>query len=150
MLRFRCHTKGVDAVKVNLVVAARDFEHDPSTNDFNIIGVVGEAVPRALPGFLPALNIILFCEADVTEVGKERFIEISLVYADGELQAKWYDTYTIQPPRRPGERAFFAPIFHLPEVPFSKPGNYAFSINVDGDHKNSLPFYVHPPQTNES
>jgi hypothetical protein len=146
----RCYTKGVDAVKVNLVVAARDVRLDESTNDLDILGVVSEAVPRALPGFLPALNIILFCEADVTEVGQERLIEISLVYADGELQARWYDTHTIPPPRRPGERSFFAPIFPLPGVPFTKPGNYAFAVNVDGDHKNALPFYVHPPETNES
>ena len=138
-------------MKVNLVVASRDVRADESTNDLDILGVITEALPHALPGLLPLLNIIPFCEADATEVGQERLIEVSLVYADGELQQKWYDSYVIPPPRRPGERSFFAPIFPLQNVPFVKAGSYAFAVAVDGDHKNSLPFYVHPPpETNES
>lgn len=141
----RCYRKGVAAVKVNLVVASRDIKLDEETNDLDILGVITEARPQALPGYLPLVNLIPFCEADATEVGQERLIEVSLVNADGELQIRWYDTYVIPPPRRPGERSFFAPIFPLQNVPFVKAGNYAFSVAVDGDHKNSLPFYVHPP-----
>ena len=132
-------------MKVNLVVAARDVRLDESTNDVDILGVITEAIPRDLPGYLPLLNLIPFCEADVVEVGQERLIEISLVNADGELQIRWYDTYVVPPPRRPGERSFFVPIFSLHNVPFVNAGNHAFSVAVDGDHKNSLPFYVHPP-----
>lgn len=138
-------------MKVNLVVASRDVRVDESTNDLDILGVITEALPQALPGYLPLVNIILFCEADITEVGQERLIEISLVYADGELQQRWYDSYVIPPPRRPGERSFFAPIFPLRDVPFKESGSYAFAVAVDKDYKNSLPFYVHqPPEENES
>lgn len=132
-------------MKVNLVVAARDVKLDESTNDVDILGVITEAMPLALPGYLPLINLIPFCEADVTEVGQERLIEVSLVNADGDLQARWYDTNEVPPPRRPGERSFFVPIFPLRNVPFISAGSYAFSVAVDGDHKNSLPFYVHPP-----
>ena len=132
-------------MKVNLVIASRDVRADEVTNDLDILGVITEALPEALPGLLPLLHIIPFCEADATEVGQERLIEVSLVYADGELQQKWYDSYVIPPPRRPGDRSFFAPIFPLRDVPFVEHGNYAFAVAVDGDHKNSLPFYVHPP-----
>jgi hypothetical protein len=139
-----------DVVKVNLVVASRDVRVDEVTNDLDILGVITEAVPQALPGYLPLVNLTLFCEADVTEVGQERLIEISLLYADGELQQRWYDSYAVPPPPRPGERSFSAPIFPLRSVPFKRPGNYAFSVDVDGDHKNSLPFYVHePPEASE-
>ncbi len=135
-------------LKVNLIVAARDVRLDEDTNDLDILGVITEAMPQALPGLLPLVNLIPFCEADATEVGQERLIEVSLVYADGELQQKWYDSYEIPPPRRPGERSFFAPIFPLQNVPFVRAGSYA--VAVDRDHKNSLPFYVHPPpETNE-
>ena len=138
-------------MKVNLVVAARDVRLDENTNDLDILGVITEAMPQALPGYLPLVNLIPFCEADATEVGQERLIEVSLVYADGELQQKWYDSYVIPSPRRPGERSFFAPIFLLRNVPFARAGSYAFSVAVDRDHKNSLPFYVHPPPgTSES
>ena len=137
-------------MRVNLVVESRDVRMDESTNDLDILGVITEAVPQALPGYLPLLNIIPFCEADAIEVGQERLIEVSLVHADGELQQKWYDSYVIPPPRRPDERSFFAPVFPLKDVPFARAGNYAFSVAVDGDHKNSLPFYVHAPfDTNE-
>lgn len=132
-------------MKVNLVVAARDVRLDESTNDVDILGVITEAIPQDLPGYLPLINLIPFCEADVVEVGQERLIEVSLVNADGELQIRWYDTYEVPPPRRPGERSFFVPIFPLHNVPFVNAGNHAFSVAVDGDHKNSLPFYVHPP-----
>lgn len=138
-------------MKVNLVVAAREVKVDESNNDLDILGVITEALPRALPGILPLVNLVIFCEADITEVGHERLMEISLVYADGELQRQWYDSYVVPPPPRPGERAFSAPIFPLRNVPFGKSGNYAFSVSVDGDHKNSLPFYVHEPtETDES
>lgn len=133
------------------MVASRAVRLDENTNDLDILGVITEALPQALPGYLPLVNIILFCEADITEVGQERLIEVSLLYADGELQQRWYDSYVIPSPRRPGERSFFAPVFPLQGVPFKEPGNYAFSVAVDKDHKNSLPFYVHrPPGTNES
>ena len=132
-------------VKVNLVVAARDVKLDEGTGDLDILGVITEAVPQAFPGYLRLVNFILFCEAEVTEVGQQRRIDISLVYADGEIQAIWYDTYEVPPPRRPGERSFFGPIFPLENVPFVRAGSYAFHVAVDGDHKNSLPFYVHPP-----
>ncbi len=138
------------AMKVNLVVAARDVKVDEDTNDLDILGVITEALPQALPGYLPVVNLIPFCEADATEVGQERLIEISLVNADGELQIRWYDTYVVPQPRRPGERSFFAPIFPLRNIPFVSAGSHAFSVAVDGDHKNSLPFYVHePPGTTE-
>lgn len=132
-------------LKVNLVVAARDVRLDESTNDLDILGVITEALPQALPGLLPLVNLIPFCEADATEVGQEKLIEVSLVNADGDLQMRWYDTYAVPSPRRPGERSFFAPIFPLRNVPFVSAGSHAFSVSVDGDHKNSLPFYVHPP-----
>lgn len=132
-------------MKVNLVVAAREIRADESTNDLDILGVFTEALPQALPGYLPLINLILFCEAETTEFGQTKLIEISLLYADGELQQKWYDEFVVPSPRRPGERAFAAPIFPLRDVPFVKAGNYEFSVAVDRDPKNSLPFYVHEP-----
>lgn len=127
------------------MVAAREVSLDESTNDVDILGVITEAVPQNLPGYLPLINLIPFCEADVTEVGQEKLIEVSLVNADGELQIRWYDTYVVPSPRCPGERSFFVPVFPLRNVPFVAAGNHAFSVAVNGDHKNSLPFYVHPP-----
>lgn len=132
-------------MKVNLVVAAREVRADESTNDLDILGVFTEALPQALPGYLPLINLILFCEAETTEFGQTKLIEISLLYADGELQQKWYDEFVVPSSRRPGERAFAAPIFPLRDVPFVKAGNYEFSVAVDRDPKNSLPFYVHEP-----
>lgn len=132
-------------MRVNLVVAAREVRADESTNDLDILGVFTEALPQALPGYLPLINLILFCEAETTEFGQTKLIEISLLYADGELQQKWYDEFVVPSSRRPGERAFAAPIFPLRDVPFVKAGNYEFSVAVDRDPKNSLPFYVHEP-----
>lgn len=131
-------------MKVNLVIAARDFRLRED-NDFDILGVFTEALPKALPGLLPLLYLIVFCEAQATEFDQEKFIEIFLLDADGETLQLWYDIYMVPQPPRKGERSFFAPIFTLRDVPFRKPGNYAFSINVDSDYKNSLPFYVHEP-----
>jgi hypothetical protein len=132
-------------VKVNLVVAAREVRVDESTNDLDILGVITEALPHALPGLLPLMNLILWCEAEATEFGQERLIEIFLVDADRKVRQRWYDTYAVPRARRTGERSFSTPIFSLRNVPFRKPGNYAFNVHVDGDHKNSLPFYVHKP-----
>ena len=137
-------------MKVNLVVAAREVRADENTNDLDILGVFTEALPEALPGYLPLINLIIFCEAESTEFGQTKLIEISLLYADGELQQRWYDEFVVPSSRRPGERTFATPIFPLRNVPFVKAGNYEFSVAVDRDPKNSLPFYVHEPsETNE-
>ena len=132
-------------MKVNLVVAAREVRANEKTNDLDILGVFTEALPQALPGYLPLINLILFCEAETTEFGQKKLIEISLLYSDGELQQRWYDELVVPPSRRPGEHAFAAPIFPLQNVPFLRAGNYEFSVAVDRDPKNSLPFYVHEP-----
>lgn len=137
-------------MKVNLVIAAREVEADEDTNDLNIFGVFTEALTRGLPAYHPLINLILFCEAEVSEFGQEKLVEIELRYADGELQQSWYDSYVVPEARRLGERSFSAPIFPLADVPFVKAGNYAFHILVDKRHENSLPFYVHsPPETSE-
>ncbi len=136
-------------MKVNLVIAARHVDADERTNDINIFGLFTEALPQGLPGYIPLLYLIVFCEAEVSEFDQEKLIEIELRYADGELQQKWYDTFVVPQARRPGERSFASPIFPLRNVPFVKAGNYAFHIVVDKRHENSLPFYVHPPETNE-
>lgn len=132
-------------MKVNLVIAARDVEANEATNDLNILGVFTEALPTALPGYLELLYLILFCEAEAPEFGQEKLIEIHLFDADRNLQQRWYDIFEVPQARRPGERAFAAPIFPLENVPFSKAGSYEFSITVDKRTENSLPFYVHEP-----
>lgn len=141
----RDYGKGADSLKVNLVVAAREFQWDERTNDLNIIGVFTEAKPSALPGILPLMSIIMFCEAEVTEFGKKKFIEIELRTADGKLVQAWHDTLVVPEAQRAGERSFPTPIYPLADIPFAKPGNYGFYVAVDGDPKNTLPFYVHPP-----
>ena len=132
-------------MKVNLVVAAREVVADEDSNDLDILGVFTEALPEGLPAYHPLINLILFCEAEVSEFEQEKLIEIELRYADGELQQAWHDIFVVPKARRAGERSFAAPIFPLQYVPFPKAGNYAFNVMVDKRPENSLPFYVHPP-----
>lgn len=137
-------------MKVNLMVAARDIDADEATNDLNIYGVFTEALPRALPAYLPLLYLIVFCEAETPEFGQEKLMEIHLFDADRNLLQRWHDIFVVPHARRPGERSFAAPIFPLENVPFPKAGNYEFAVTVDKRTENSLPFYVHePPETNE-
>jgi hypothetical protein len=138
-------------VRVNLVVAARDVKADPRTNDLNIFGVFTEALPSALPAYIPLLYLIVFCEAEPPEFEQKKLIEIHLFDADRNLLQRWHDIFEVPPARRPGERSFAAPIFPLRDVPFPKAGNYEFAITVDKRTENSLPFYVHePPETDET
>ncbi len=142
--------KGVDAVKVNLVVAARGVRANEETNDLDILGVFTEAVPRALPAYLPLLYLIVFCEAETPEFGDEKLIEIHLFDDDRNALQRWHDLFEVPHARRPGERSFAAPIFPLENVPFPTAGSYEFAITVDKRTEHSLPFYVHePPEINE-
>jgi hypothetical protein len=147
----RSYAEGADAVKVNLVIAARDVRANEDTNDLDILGVFTEALPTALPAYLPLLYLIVFWEAETPEFGQEKLIEIHLFDADRNLQQRWHDIFEVPHSRRVGERSFAAPIFPLENVPFPKAGGYEFSITVDKRTENSLPFYVHnPPGTNEA
>lgn len=132
-------------MKVNLVIAAQDVEANETTGDLNILGVFTEAVPTALPAYMPLLYLIVFCEAETPEFGQEKLIEIHLFDADRNLQQRWHDTIEIPHARRPGERSFATPIFPLQDVPFAQAGSYEFAITVDKRTENSLPFYVHEP-----
>ncbi|MGI9049565.1 MAG: DUF6941 family protein [Rubrobacteraceae bacterium] len=136
---------------MNLVIAARSVDANEDTNDLNIYGVFTEALPPALPAYMPLLYLIVFCEAETPEFGQEKLIEIHLFDADRNLQQRWYDVFVVPKARRIGERSFATPIFTLQDVPFPKAGSYEFSITVDKRTENSLPFYVHePPETNET
>ena len=138
-------------MKVNLVIAARGVDADEATNDLNIYGVFTEAIPQALPAYLPLLYLIVFCEAETPEFGQEKLMEIHLFDADRNLLQRWHDIIEVPPARRPGERSFGAPIFPLQNVPFRRAGSYEFAITVDKRTEYSLPFYVHEPlETDET
>jgi hypothetical protein len=138
-------------VKVNLVIAARGVDADEETNDLNIYGVFTEALPTALPAYLPLLYLIVFCEAEVAEFSHKKRMEIHLFDADRNLLQRWHDIFVVPSAQRPGERSFAAPIFPLENVPFPMAGNYEFAITVDKRTEFSLPFYVHePPETSET
>ena len=136
-------------MKVNLAVAAEDVEMG-ARNKPDIRGVFTEVMPDDLPGYLSDIHLIVFCEADAAEFGKEKLFEIYLLAADGERLARWHDLQPVPQPPRPGSRCFFVLDWSLQTVPFTKAGDYAFSVVVGGDQKTSLQIYVHePPNTNE-
>jgi hypothetical protein len=131
-------------MNVNLAVLA-DYANVSEDGKLNIMGVFQEVNPVGFPAVVPQMYLIVSFEAGAAEFGTEKHIRVALLETDGSEVMSMEGPMVVQPPARPGSRAYVNQILVLQGLALPRSGDYAFHILVNGDEKRAVPLRVNEP-----
>lgn len=122
-----------------LVADAANVSQDGKAN---LLGVFEEIAAVSFPAMHPQLSVWMAFEANPFEVGRQVKAELRLVDGDGEVLVTVSQELRIPPPLEPGLPIRLKSIVPLRNTVFPVPGNYAFTLEVDGEEKQRTPLTV--------
>jgi hypothetical protein len=131
---------------VNLAVLA-DYANVSQDSKLNIMGIFQEVNPPVLPFALPQMYLVVSFVAGPAEFGSVKNIRIVLLDNDGNEMLALEAQAQVPRPPRPGRRAFINQVIGLNGITFQRPGDYAFSILVGGETKETVGLHVNEPNT---
>lgn len=141
MLYFSSFGEEVFIMDVTLAVLA-DYANVSQDGKLNILGVFQEVNPAGFPASIAQMFLVVSFEASAAEFGTQKNIRIALLETDGSEVMGMEGPIVVQPPPRPGSRAFINQIVGLQGLTFQSSGDYAFHILVNGDDKRAVPLRV--------
>jgi len=120
-------------MEVKLAVLA-DYSNISKEGKLNLLGIFDVIRARSFPAVHRNMQLVMILEAPSSEANTDKNVQVRLMDADGkrifEVSAQ---LKLAQPP--PGEMIRSNHIFDLNNIPFEKPGDYAFCILVNGEEK---------------
>ncbi len=131
---------------VNLAVLA-DYANVSQDSKLNIMGIFQEVNPPVLAFALPQMYLVVSFVAGPAEFGSVKNIRIVLLDNDGNEMLALEAQAQVPRPPRPGRRAFINQVIGLNGITFQRPGDYAFSILVGGETKETVGLHVNEPNT---
>lgn len=131
-------------MKVTLA-AMCDYASVNQDGKLNILGIFQEISAPTLPFQLAQMFLVVSFSASASEAPARKNFEVKLLGADGAQVFAAQQIVPIQPPPRPGARVNVNAVMGFGGLVFSASGDYAFSILIDGDEKESVPLRVNPP-----
>ncbi len=129
---------------VSLAVLS-DFASVTQEGKLNIMGIFGEVNPPGLPFSLPLMYLVIVFDASPAEIGSDKNVRVVMLDGEGREGLRIENTLAVPPGGRPGHRANFNAILALQGVTFQQPGDYQFSILINGEEKRSVPLRVNEP-----
>jgi hypothetical protein len=124
-----------------------DYANVSREGKLNILGIFSIIGSPRFPMVHHSMQLILRFEAHSSESGSTKNVKIELVDADGNRVFEFGGPFSVPPPRKPGEPAVMDHILTLYQIPFPKPGSYAFNILVNDEHKGGIPLTLQQIQT---
>ncbi len=103
-----------------------------------------------MPFALPQMYLVVSFEAGPAEFGSSKNIRIALLESDGNEMLTLEGEAQVPHPLRPGSRAYMNEVIGLNGITFHRPGDYAFSILVGGETKETVGLHVNEPTTGGS
>lgn len=127
-------------MEVSLAVVA-DYASITREGKLNILGIFETISAREFPASHPQMQLVMRFEADSSEAGKKKELEIQFMDADGKKLFTLGGEFTVgQPP--PGQRYISNHVVTINMANFERPGDYEFKILVNGDVKAEVPLTV--------
>ncbi len=125
-------------MRVALGVLA-DYANVTADGKLNIMGVFQIVYAAQFPYVHPQMHLVLTLEADPSEAGNKKQLEIKLMGPDGApLLAVGGELEVPKGSPFPGAAIGLNHILGFQGVRFDKPGDYQFAVLVGGDHKQSI------------
>lgn len=144
MLYFRPHAGKNLNMEVKLAVLA-DYANISQNGKLNIMGIFQEVHPPGLPFQLPQMYLVVSFEAGAAEFGSLKDIRFALLDSDGDEMLALEGQATVPRPDRAGSRAYINEVIGLNGIAFERPGDYGFSILVQGETKGVVELHVNEP-----
>lgn len=111
----------------------------------NILGVFDTIFAERFPAVHGQMQLILRLEANPAEAGSRKQLEIQLMTEDGRkvFSIATEMEFQVKEPSKPrGEMMKSDQIIGLQNIRFEKPGDYQFTILVNGETKKAVPLKV--------
>ena len=120
-------------MEVKLAVLA-DYSNISKEGKLNLLGIFDVIRARSFPAVHRNMQLVMILEAPSSEANTDKNVQVRLMDADGkrifEVSAQ---LKLAQPP--PGEVIKSPQILNLNNIPFDRPGDYAFCILINGEEK---------------
>ena len=129
-------------MRVALGVLA-DYANVAADGKLNIMGVFQIVYAAQFPHVHPQMHLVLTLEADPSEAGNKKQLEVKLMGPDGapllgvggEMEVPKGSPFA-------GAAIGLNHILGFQGVRFDKPGDYQFAVLIGSDHKDSIRFKV--------
>jgi len=109
----------------------------------NIMGIFDEINARELPVALPIFYVVVSYGTQASEFETTKDIQMALQDEDGTVLVRLEQpNVTIPRPQRPGMRGTVNLVHGIAGLPFSKAGDYEFSILINGQPEGSISLRV--------
>jgi len=128
------------AMEIPLAVVA-DAANTSVEGKLNIFGIFNRITAASFPAVHPQMLLVIVLQADSSESGQEKSVEVQLVDSDGQKLFLLRGNITV-PRGKSGYPIIINHLFHLAQVKFPKPGDYEFKILINEDPKRSISFLV--------
>lgn len=126
-------------MKVTIAVLA-DYANVSREGKLNIMGIFNRVTAPQFPTVHPLMHLVLRLSLHNSESGKRLGITIRLVDADGNRLLE-ISGEGVMMTQEPGE--FFADqVLTLANLVFPTPGDYAFDVLVNDEHRTTVPLKV--------
>src|SRR5207249_1631855 len=122
-----------------------DFASVTQEGKLNIMGIFGEINRPSLPFSMPLMYLVIVFDASPAELGSEKNVRVATLDGEGKEGLRIENNMAVPPAGRPGRRVSFNAIIALQGVTFQQPGDYEFSVLINGEEKRAVPLRVNEP-----
>lgn len=129
-------------MKVTFAVLA-DAANITREGKLNILGIFDSIQAQQFPVTHPQMQLVMRFEADISEAGKKKKVEVQLMDEDGKKLFVLGGEFTFGP-GRPGEVIGSNHILTINMLKFEKPGTHEFKILINDELKAEVPLKVLP------
>jgi hypothetical protein len=132
-------------MKITLAVLA-DYANITREGKLNILGIFDAINTQDFPITHPQMQLVMRFEADISEAGKAKKLEIKLMDDDGKTLFVLNGGFTLGQGQA-GETMVSNQILTINMMKFENPGNYEFKILINDELKAEVPLKVikYPP-----
>src|SRR5438128_1800650 len=127
-------------MRVSLALLA-DYSNVSREGKLNILGIFDTIYAPSFPTTHAHLQLVVRFEADASEAGSTRQVEVQFRTQDGAVLFRLPGAMTVQPGEL-GESIRTDHILNVNSLAFERPGRYAFDVLVDGRVAATVPLRV--------
>lgn len=122
-------------------VALADYSNTSLEGKLNILGVFDIIYSLEFPAIHNEMQLVMRFEADMTERGQQKEVEVRLIDDQGEVLLRLGGNLSV-PTSKSGESIISNQVLIFQGAVFPRPGNYQFDIYIEGIKKGETPLKV--------
>lgn len=119
-----------------------DYASKSQDGKLNVMGIFDTIFAQSFPVGHPQMYVVLKFEASPAEAGQPKALEIKLLDQDGKQSMGVNATMQIPSHGIPGRKVAMDALFAIQGLIFERPGDYTFSVLVNGDEKEAVTLSV--------